>query len=793
MKIKICLLIIIVLLFFNTLTPDELSFYSNNNILNFEAFLINNLPGTYFPNFFLENFAPDITLLIEENNGFSLFDNPRVYYEGKSFKDFNWFYNGFKINSALDNGSSAFIIPFSSISSYQLSGDSPLTQGSGLNVSTQFNGNTTSIFLSNVFGNLGSYTPLGPVLIQPEHPIKRDEMLYLTRRKIKNSYIADFSYQKRAGKGLFSLSLSHMYLKRQFNDFRKRDNIYYENLRGVFLSSSYRLSINRGFLEFFTLFNSAERGNLNSELGRLIDETYKKKRGALFFGIRLKRKNLKIDLSYTGEKEDLTSFNDNFSKDILDNDGDGIYPFYNKSGIFNSKVFTGKIDLSIMKKSGFTLNFYSDLRNSTISGNEENRSYNPIYFNKTPYRVFLWKPGKEYTNSNLNLNSGFIVETGLSNNFILTGKFFVNYRFLDFEFNNNDFKYISPGFDFGFKFIKKSTWLSLIYGRYPADMNENVNFFLESNRPYATIYNWSDINSDGIYESGEEKSVVSYSGGKYHFIDKNLKMPHSSRALLLLSQKISPNFSFNIKGLYKRFFNSFRIEFKDVYGFYESDEGKDFYFFNRPFGDFYLTNSKLDKDPFYAELLLNLSAKFQERWFFSFSFMAHIGMGYTAFGNGADSNDIGVLNESMADPNSLINGYGRVDGDRGFVSKFFFGFYLRKNLFFSTSIKYRDGDPFAFLNSYSKYGQRIIYYSTIQAENEMGIKGGPREDYIADLSFKLNYRFRLFGKNSELSLSFFNVIDIGGELSEYVFSGGERYSMEMQLPKSLRINIKIKI
>jgi hypothetical protein len=170
-----------------------------------------------------------------------------------------------------------------------------------------------------------------------------------------------------------------------------------------------------------------------------------------------------------------------------------------------------------------------------------------------------------------------------------------------------------------------------------------------------------------------------------------------------------------------------------------------------------------------------------------------MGMGYTAFGNGPTANDIGIISESQAFPNSWINGFGRVDGDRAFVSKIFFGYYLSRRLFLSASIKYRDGDPFAFLNAFKKNNQWIITYQTIKAEDEYGKKGGPREDCIWDFNFKLSYDISLFGKKGRLELSLFNLFDFGGELSENVFSGGTRLANELQLPRSLRLGVEFEI
>jgi hypothetical protein len=343
-------------------------------------------------------------------------------------------------------------------------------------------------------------------------------------------------------------------------------------------------------------------------------------------------------------------------------------------------------------------------------------------------------------------------------------------------------------------FKHKKTKILFSYGQIPYDLRENVNLFLESQRPYGTFYRWTDGNGDLAYQPGEETRIFGYTGGRYHFVDDTIAAPFKERLLLHFSTRLSRRFELNIKAIYKKIKNNFRVKFENVdeYGFYESHEGYDIYFFDQPFRDYYLTNHYLEKDPFCAQIHFNIKGGKKDKWLFSFTFLAHMGMGDTAFGNGPGSNDIGRLDESQANPNSWINGFGRVDGDRGFVAKSYFGFYIFKKLFMGISLKYRDGNPFAFINTLSKHGQRVLYYKTIKAENEKGVKGGPREDYIADVSVKLNYSFKLFNKDAVLSLSFFNLLDFGGELSEYVFSGGTRDAVELQIPRSLRLTLNLK-
>ena len=73
------------------------------------------------------------------------------------------------------------------------------------------------------------------------------------------------------------------------------------------------------------------------------------------------------------------------------------------------------------------------------------------------------------------------------------------------------------------------------------------------------------------------------------------------------------------------------------------------------------------------------------------------------------------------------------------------------------------------------------------------MKGGPREDYLGDISVQFNYSFKVFNKDSKLSLSFYNILDTGYELSEYVFSGGDRDAIELNIAPSIRLTFLMRI
>ena len=794
MRKKLCLLIIAWALFGGRLYPadDDLSY--RLNVFLFSEFMTRSLAGGQFYPTFLENFAPDSTCLLEESNGFSLIDTPRVYYEGDSFIHFNWFYEGLAINSALNDGSPGVLLPLSAISRYELRGETPLDKDQGLNFVSNSEGQTFSrVSVSTVLSDLGGYVPWSTFMLQPHASLpERNGLLYTPRRKILSNFIVDYLGFKKFRSSSLSLSLTYVDITRQFNDFNVFNTTYEEGGSLLLLQAKYAKELKDGSLSFSGVYNRVERDHFLAELGRYPQETQLKDRQSFFSGLRFIKKRFALGLTWLHESEELSPQGLNFAKDLKDNDGEGIYPF-EKMGAFRADALRLSLDLPVdLRDRRTTFDFFAEARSTWLQGSEDAFEFNPITFDRSAYRVILWQQGQDYRNTNLNLRMGALVKSSLNDNFIVLAKVFLQYSGLRFQNGENNLGFLSLAYDVGV-LLFKTPQILLSFGRTPYELRENLNFFLETQRPWGTVFSWDDLNHDLEYQAGEEKTIVGYTGSRFHSLDQELKAPAKQRYLLVLTAPLSKRFNLTIKGLYKKIVNNLGVRFGEEYGFYEQVGGSDLYFFDRPYRDFVLSNSAFEKEPFYAQLLLQVSSCENTQWFFSFSFLAHMGMGTTAFGNGPGSNDLGVLNETQADPNTWINGFGRLDGDRAYVAKMFFGFYLTKNLSLAANLKYRDGDPFAFLDAINRYDQWVLTYRTIKGENEQGRKGGPREDYLSDISLHLRYKFRLGSSEAEAYLSFFNVMDIGSELSEYVFSPGPRWANELQIPRSVRLGFSVRL
>jgi|Deesub1362A_J573_1020465.scaffolds.fasta_scaffold00123_67 hypothetical protein len=775
--------------------PD-LSFLTTFSLASWQ---LEKIPGgNFFPTFF-ENLAPTTTFLIEESNGFALFDPPRVYFEGDSFLQFSWSINQLAASSALIPGTPGVIPPLGTIAKFELSRQSPLSWLQGMNFCLKNPYEKPSpqplkITLSHVWPNMKGMIPGATFMLQPHSTTtERNLLLYSSRRQFVQNNFVDFVYTYNSNSLGAVFGATYFRTQRRFNDFNQPEATFEEPGELILLSTRIKKDFNRLKVNFVTIFNHLSRDNFTAELGRLPQETLLLRRRALFSGVNLATSRLRINLSLLFENNNTTPQTINFSKELLDNDGEGFFPFA-RWGEFTAKTFRLNLSypFSFNQDQPFHLQLYSDLKYSLLAGHESTHQFNPLYFHGQPYQVIHWKEGGRFQNSNSSLRGGLLGQWLVGKNLSLSLKLFMQASFLRFSDEGANLKFIQPGFDLGLSlFPRHRHQLFLAYGLIPWEIRENLNYFLERNRPLGEIYYWSDANHDGLFQKGEEDRLYRLTGGPVHSAASDLTPPVNQRLLVVLHSSLSTSFSLQLQGMIKEVQNNFWVIFREKYGHYISVDDKSLYLLDQPMTYFLLSNYPFSEKPFSAELTLHIFGQKEEKWYFSFSFMAHLGMGYTSFGNGPTANDIGIIDESQASPNTWINGYGRVDGDRAFVGKMFFGFYLFPRFFLSATLKYRDGHPFAFIDTYQIGEERIFVLQTIQAENKKGIKGGPREDYLSDISLKLTYSLPLKKARIDLYASLFNAFDFGSELSEYVFSGGKRYALELQIPRSLRVGLKL--
>lgn len=633
-------------------------------------------------------------------------------------------------------------------------------------------------------------------------------------------------------------------------------------------------------LAFFYSLNLKKLYNSGIYFKNIIEKNIIKKSGNILDQINL---SVLVKL-YSIKHNDI-----DFVREIIDPDGEGLFPFYPEGYYYTYNInfsFQNKLDFSIFDKidnqSNNNKNYnynnnYNNNKNNNFNNNNNNNNYNNNENNNENNRKFL---NNNYIFLNFNNKMLYFApfisnwENKITYNGTDYGKisfssndsldFFGNYNagiestiklgILDFDinqyfqfsyyFNNkfiNSIVFLDYGFDFNLKLFDSYFITPFIsFSKTPVNITSNLINIL--NPDYFNSYYY-------VGNDSSDYTLINTTGGSYISVDKNLKQPAVYSFEIGSDIKVTKQWNFKLEGLAKLFENTFWILFKqnseDIqsYGLedgeYVSQNGYDIFFFNQinsgEIRDYLLTNyneqliggGKFFDKPFYAGAKLQILGEKKDKWLVDLSFTAYLVMGITSFGNGPLTNDIGNVDFSMANPNTWINGYGRIDSDRAYVGKGVIAFKLFGILWNSFTIKYRDGQPFAFYDTYENtmtngLNQIALIYHTIQAENEIGLKGGPREDSLWNFDYKLSIKdlvinipvykkdsgnknkinkqnYNLKNQNNKktisllinFSLTFVNFLDLANELSENVFSGGSRASLELEIPGSIVMEIKM--
>ncbi|MDY0295937.1 MAG: hypothetical protein RB296_01355 [Acidobacteriota bacterium] len=747
------------------------------------------LPGAGFYTAFLENYAADTTMMVEESNGFSLLDNPRVYMNGEPANQVQWRYGGADTTSALSPGAPGFLVPLAAVNEYRVSNGFPAEHDAGFETDAAPSGaNGSRLSLSGVFPDMGGLGPGAETMIL-NHPYNRADRLYATRRRFHRAWNVSGRWQKQVGKGKLRISLSALERERDFNDFNQRDTMFNESGRALLGLAHYRRQAEKSSLDLYAGINRLSRSALDAELGRLPQEVADLERSALLAGMQWQGRNGEMLRANLLVEDESRVPGATHSKEMMDNDGDGMWPEWQR-GDLTAVTATLKGKVPLRRTRGSALAMEADLHQVWNGGDEVAPAMSGMVFAGRPWLGIDWLPGSRYNHRVWNHRLGMNGWTKLSPGLKLLGEAGFCRSGLSGISTQRDFSWQGADWDLGLEWnLSRRSRLRFALGASPLRITPDVGRFLEPRRPMGMVYNWAaDINGDGLFQPGEASSLYGLTGASAHMADPDLQAPRREQISLEFSTPISPRWTLDVSGMLKRFRHLLTVDYAAEFGHLQMVDQRLVYLLDRPVEAYTLNNSTFEQDPFYAQLRFAVSGH-GRRWLFSFSFMAHMGMGSAPFGNGPVANDLGTLSEWQAGPNARLNAFGRLDGDRAFVARIYSVFDLARNLSLGVSLKYRDGNPFAFIDAVEAGGRRVLLLQTIRAEDRYGRKGGPREDYLSDCSVKISWRLRLLGADAWLSAAVFNLLDFGSELSEYVFSGGSRDAMEMQLPRSLRISL----
>ena len=352
---------------------------------------------------------------------------------------------------------------------------------------------------------------------------------------------------------------------------------------------------------------------------------------------------------------------------------------------------------------------------------------------------------------------------------------------------------------------------------------------------HRSTYTWDDIRfmSDDYMNAhirySQTGELFSTTGGRYHHWEKYLRQPSYVVLDLPFKFTIGRHEISLLQSLrfYYDLWMTLYDQAPDAYGFYQehtttvSNKQEKWQvtnpiFFENAGEKHYVVgyeNKELLGGNFFTNKPLYLSnvvkyAYNGKKVFFSLSWQSYLMSGLSALGNGVQSNTIGILSESTANPNTYLNesntdgayrSSGRVDQDRSFIARIQLGYNITPNWGIHLNGKFKDGTPitnFRTLAHTDAQGntQLAVWNADTKGINLSAYHFGKRKDAFFNIDIRLRYRGHICQVPLEAEVMCYNIYDFGTELFEFNFDedmGAGRRAMVLNIPRGMMFTLRV--
>ncbi len=575
------------------------------------------------------------------------------------------------------------------------------------------------------------------------------------------------------------------------------------------------------------LLNYAGRENLYSEFYYGLDETAEHHAYSASFYGQKKGKRTQYTSGLTFAAHTTEHDNINFSRNIIDQDGEAFNPFY-QDGV--NYELSHALNLNHRLTSWLDLTF--DSYNSFMYTQPSvNTFHNYIYAQQllqpdpTPLFVYEWE-ANSFASGLLENALGLAAEKRLhkSVNFKANLNVTLDAMLLSKKSMLRPNFEVQAGFD-----IRPCKWfnMELTLGTKRVSYTIEDIRFLSDDYMNGTIYYMNDKNGDGLYQEGERGDFFGTTGGKYHTTAKGLRQPG------YLFVDIPVNFTvgrhtFTFLQSFRKHYNVWRTRYDKDYseygymtlrpphdGYGECNEvffhhgGKELNYVVDYYPEGSMGNNFFTSSPYY--LSSNMQYKYTgKKFMFSLAWQSYMMAGLSSMGNGVLHNNLGTLSEGSANPNSLqtasnqnseYKASGRLDQDKAYILRIMASYNITRNFMISASMKFKDGQAFSIFHTYEQVDpngnkQVAIYPHSTRGINTFDGNFGTREDAFFNIDLRATYRCLIADRQFEAQLACYNLYDFGTELTEYVFDQNiedKRRAMSLNIPRGFILSLKYEI
>lgn len=736
-----------------------------------------------YENLFELVFQP-VSYSLEEIGGFTIADPQRMTIYGNSSLWTTWSFNDLDISDVFFSGAASLRVPYRFLSEVSIRfGEDPRSssfEGPVLRSRAGENSGGLRFALSHTLPDAGGI--IAPAVgiagvLSETHPIERDIPPPRERRRFASHLSASAVHDAELESSYLKYGFEVHRGARRFLDFKladgSLDHVFDEDF--TIASASLELRPKSGAYRIYLLSEYDFRDHLFAEIHHAEAETAKYQSGALFLGVDWGDLAAGATLKYFEVQHNQLEF----TRELVDPDGEALSPFYP-----DGKYFTANLDFSYLQPL-----FYVRANNRILSfvPGQEHWS-NPLTFRQQPYGRIDWESRSAFEAFGQEriglMDRADLWGTTLTYNVYFAGTYAVNASLTNSLFfpdlgavGSIDFPLSDTVVPF-FTLAKTPVPITsdLVRRLDPAYLNGRQ--FLAARR------------SGG--DGGPER-LIDTTGGSSMTVAPSLSPTNIYSVAAGVRLEPWRRWRLELQGLLRMYRNTYWVSFRDgadANGYFVRGR----FFLRDGSHQYVLNNYPLHPLPMYLALQAQLFRIESERFVASVALSVSTAFGGTVFGNGVSANDIGVVDTSMANPNSAINAFSNLDSDRAFLLKALAGYQIAPGLWVFGTLRYKDGKPFAYYDYLESDGQVAISYASHKGSPLTSRPLiGPRGDFRLNIDAKVQYMFRAGGLKLSAAVTASNLLDLGSELSELFTDRGRRSrsALELEIPRSLIFDLEV--
>ena len=493
--------------------------------------------------------------------------------------------------------------------------------------------------------------------------------------------------------------------------------------------------------------------------------------------------------------------NQEFSKNMLDQDGESFDPWI-ADGNTHELSWAVKYDQSLTD----WLSVHVDAYNSMIHFKPKNQHFTNVVYMQSPidehakdlYR-YEWE-SNAYTGGLLENTFGLKAHYDMNEKLSLNAHLDIT---LDAILLRNKSK-VNGNIQAGINLdLHPCKWfemgVSLAHERMPYTMDQL--------RYFSDDY----MNANVYYARTDE--LYATTGGKYHHYKKGLLQT----SYLELDIPIHLHFGKHeivLQQSYKKFFNAWHTNYlgaPEDYGYYQDHNGVDVFYLNGGIQEYEVGvapvfgNNWLMNSPYYFSQLTRYTYT-GRKVLVSVSWQSMQASGYCGLGNGFQTNNLGALSETTANPNTsnVIDnqggehrGVGRYNLDKGYVCRFYLAYNICEWLQAGMTVKWTDGKPFTDYMYYANNNQVSILPKESRGTNPTDGNFGKRHCAKYNIDLHIQGKWQVRDIPMRLNIECYNMWDFCHDLAEMSFVQdipyAHRASMIMDIPVGLLATYTIEL